>query len=80
MLHVVDGIEFFFLMLFFIYFWEVYGMFIKWIHQNMVRFKWLLLTGKDAFIFVIRTFKFAVLISFLHFTLFVAYMKLYVKK
>lgn len=46
----------------------------------MVRFKWLLLTGKDTFIFVIRTFKFAVLISFLHFTLFVAYMKLYVKK
>lgn len=46
----------------------------------MVRFKWLLLTGKYTFIFVIRTFKFAVLISFLHFTLFVAYMKLYVKK
>lgn len=31
MLHVVDGIDFFFflLIMFFIYFWEVYGMFIK---------------------------------------------------
>lgn len=56
MLHVVDGIDFFFLpIMFFIYFWEVYGMFIKWIHQNMVHFKWLLLTGKDTFIFVIKT-------------------------
>lgn len=38
-----------FLMLFFIYFWEVYGMFIKWIHQNMVSFKLSLLAGKDTF-------------------------------
>lgn len=40
-----------FLMLFFIYFWEVYGMFVKWIHQNMVRFKWSLLAGKDTFFY-----------------------------
>lgn len=77
MLHVVDGIDSFFLMLFFIYFWEIYGMFIKWIHQNTVHFKWSLLAGK---VFLIKTFKFAVLIPFLHFTIFVAYMKLYVKK
>lgn len=40
-----------FLMLFFIYFWEVYGMFIKWIHQNMVRFERSLLAGKDTWFF-----------------------------
>lgn len=77
MLHVVDGIGFSDVVL--IYFWEVYGMFIKWIHQNTVRFKWSLLAGKDTWFFI-KTFKFAVLIPFLHFTIFVAYIKFYVKK